>query len=104
MEFQVRVEDSPNRIFSGLALMVTDGTGMLTDTLTLFVVVPPGPPAVSVKVVVSVGETSKVPFGSTLPMPGSMLMVSASITFQDRALDSPSVMVCGAAEKVTLGG
>src|SRR5210317_2002595 len=37
-------------------------------------------------------------------MPGSMLMVSASITFQDNALDSPIVMVCGSAEKETSGG
>ena len=48
VEFQVRVDDSPDWIFSGLALMLTVGKGILTDMLTVFVVVPPGPTAVSV--------------------------------------------------------
>ena len=48
VELQVRVEDSPKKIASGSALMLTEGKGMLTDMVTLSVVVPPGPTAVSV--------------------------------------------------------
>ena len=54
--------------------------------------------------VVSVGKTSLDPFGLTVPIPESMVMLLASITFQDKIPDSPSIMVSGSAEKETTGG
>ena len=84
--------------------MATAGGGMMTVTVTLSVVLPPGPVAVRVYVVVSSGETVREPFGSTSPIPGSMLTLSALMVDQLSVLDSPRVMVDGSAEKVTSGG
>ncbi len=67
-------------------------------------IVPPGPVAVAVYVVLAVGETSWVPVGTgTLPTPLSMLMEVALVAVQLRVDFWPAMIEVGEAEKVRVG-
>lgn len=75
----------------------------VTDTVTPAVAVPPGLVAVIVYPVVSVGDTVIEPFASTLPIPGSIVQVSAFDELHVRVDDSPYKRVSGSALRVTVG-
>jgi hypothetical protein len=67
----------------------------VTVTVTESVVVPPGPVAVTVYVVVSIGETVVVRLSATLPIPGSISQESALVEVHVKVDDSPARMGCG---------
>ena len=75
----------------------------MTVTVTADEVLPPGPVAVRVYVVVASGETVTDPFGATEPMFGSIWQVSAWVVVQARVLADPDRMVSGVAEKSAVG-
>ncbi len=91
--------------------MVTDGAGLagehvpLEPTLTVAwaVVVPPGPVAVSVYVVVAEGETVTVPEVGCDPMPLSIVTEVALLVDHDRVDDCPAEIEVGFAEKLMVG-
>ena len=59
--FTVKVEEFPEIIVVGLAVIATVGAGFpVTVTVAVAVVVPPGPVAVAVYVVVEVGSTERL--------------------------------------------
>ncbi len=61
--------------------------------------------AVRVYVVVAAGDVFLVPDADTVPMPLSILTVSAPLTDQDSVVLSPRSMLCGSAAKLlTTGG
>jgi len=66
-------------------------------TVALEVAVPPGPLAVRVYVVVSLGNTWRVPETLTGPMPGWMETSVASLTIQRSVEDCPRSIVLGSA-------
>ena len=68
---------------------------MLTVTVAVAVDVPPGPTAVIVKVVVSIGDTMVVPVAATLPTFGVIVTESASVEVQLKTAVSPAVIVVG---------
>jgi phage shock protein PspC (stress-responsive transcriptional regulator) len=57
----VSVEELPEVIDVGLAVMLTVGAGLVTVTVALAEIFPPVPVAVAVYVVVAVGATDCVP-------------------------------------------
>ena len=93
-EVHVSVEESPNIIYSGLAVKLTLG---ITVTVTSSVNVPSGPVAVIIYVVVSAGDTVIDPLTSTLPIPGAISQVSICFEYQERVVPSPNLTVSGAA-------
>jgi hypothetical protein len=99
-----RVALSPSPIVRGDAEKVICGFGGVTVTVTCFVMVPPMPLAVSVYVVVAGGETDRVPLVGTAPTPLSIDALVAFVVVQARDVDSPSLMVVGAAVNVAVGG
>ena len=98
----VRVEDSPGDMLWGSALKLIDGSGT-TVTIAWAVDVPPLPDAVMMYVVVSAGETDNEPLSGTLPMPLSILTVSALEELHVKIADSPAAILWGEALKVTVG-
>lgn len=77
----VNVEDCPELILVGLAVIVTVGVPAApTVTVAVAVTVAPFVPvAVAVYVVVAVGETFTEPFGCTVPTPLSIVTVVALV-------------------------
>ena len=88
----------------GCALRVTVGLGPEVVTLTTVedVVVPPGPAAVAVYVVVAVGVTFTEPLAGNEPRP-LMLTELAFFAFQLSIVDVPLVTVPGDAFNVIVG-
>ena len=75
----------------------------LTSTVALAVVIPPGPVAVIVYVVVSDGVTVVEPLKATEPIPWSMEQVSASVALQVKTEEFPSCTMVGLALIDTVG-
>jgi hypothetical protein len=65
------------------------GGGAVTVTRALASAVPPGPVAVIVYVVDSVGETPTVPSGATVPTPESIVSAVAFVEDQVSVEDCP---------------
>ncbi|BBO73024.1 hypothetical protein DSCW_04410 [Desulfosarcina widdelii] len=95
--------DAPKMISPGRTVRSTVGTGRLTVTAAVADVLPPGPVAVRVYVVVVSGEIVNDPFVATEPMFGSIWQVSAWVVAQARMMADPDIMVSGVAEKSTVG-
>ena len=87
----------------GDAENVAVGAGCVTVTVAVFVVVPPGPFAVSVYVVVDVGLTPTDPLSAWLPTPLSIETVVAFVVVQVSVDDWPLMIDVGDAEKVAVG-
>src|ERR1019366_4141844 len=87
---------------AGVAMKVMPGP-LVTVTVAVPVIVPPGPFAVSVYVVVSVGCTVVDPDTGCDPTPLSIEIVVALDDVQVSVDDCPSVIVVGNAEKVAVG-
>jgi hypothetical protein len=90
-------------MFVGVAEKEIVGGGWTTVTLAVFVIVPPGPLAVSVYVVVVVGLTLAVPDTGLLPTPLSIEIVVALVEDQVSVDDWPALIDVGDAEKVAVG-
>src|ERR1700678_2877225 len=86
-----------------LVVGVTTGAAAPTVTRAVAVPLPPGPVAVIVYVVESVGFTGVEPCTATLPTPGSISASVASVEVHERVVESPLLMVEGDAESVTVG-
>jgi len=96
------VEDSPLKMDCGEAEIETaDCKATLTDAVA--VTVPPGPVAVSVYVVVWVGETVFEPEACAAPTPLSIWTEVAFVTVQDRVEFCPAAMEAGLAVRVAVG-
>ena len=65
---------------------------------------PPGPVAIIVYVVVTMGSILMDPFVSTGPIPLSMLTLSACVVVQASKEKSPAIIISGSAEILTVGG
>jgi hypothetical protein len=85
-DVQVSVEELPAAMACGSAEMLTVGSPF-TVTTTLLVAVPPEPFTVIVYVVVTAGLTIVDPFTSTVPIPLSILAVSAPVDVQESVVD-----------------
>jgi hypothetical protein len=101
-ELHVSVVLPSNAMLFGLADMLTFGS-WFTVTVTLAESVPPRPVTLIVYVVVTAGVTEVDELTSTLPMPLSILAVSALVDVHVRVVDVPSLMGFGAAEMLTVG-
>jgi hypothetical protein len=101
---QLKTADEPGAMLLGCALRVTVGFGPEVVTLTTAedMLVPPGPAAVAVYVVVVVGVTFTEPLAGNEPRP---LMVTelAFFAFQLSTVDVPLVTVEGDAFNVIVG-
>jgi hypothetical protein len=101
---QVSVDDCPALIDVGEAEKVAVGAGCVTVTVAVFVVVPKGPKAVSVKVVVENTKTVVDPLGRPpVSAPLSISTSSALLLVQVSVTSWPLVIDVGAAEKVAVG-
>jgi hypothetical protein len=76
--------------------------GAVTSTVTERVSLPPAELAVNVYVVVLVGNTWRVPFAATVPMPLSMVLSVALATDQVNVADWPRWMERGSAPKAVI--
>lgn len=88
---------------AGVAENEIVGAGCVTVTVAVFVVVPPGPVAVSVYVVVEAGLTLVFPETGLLPTPLSMETVVAFVVDHVSVDDWPAMIDVGDAEKVAVG-
>jgi hypothetical protein len=99
-------DDCPRTTVPGVAvklLMVGLVAGAVTVTVAVALVVPPGPVAVSVYVVVWAGETVVVLL-VTSPTSGAIDTWLAALTTQESVVDSPRWMVAGeAVNELTCG-
>src|SRR5579872_4659465 len=95
---QLRTADAPGAMVLGCALKTTVGAGPAVVTLTTVDdrVVPPGPVAVAVYVVVATGVTFTEPVAGNVPSP-LMLTVVAFFAFQLNTVDVPLATVPGCA-------
>ena len=93
---QLRTADAPGAMMLGWALKTTVGGGPEVVTLTTVEdwVVPPGPVAVAVYVVVAVGVTFTEPVAGNVPRP-PMLTTVALLAFQLSTVDVPLATVFG---------
>ncbi len=88
-----------------MALMETvTALGSITFTVTDLVVVPPGPVAVSVYVVETVGETDSESFNAVDTTPEEIETVVAFVVVHVRVDEPPMFIVVGLAVNVTVGG
>jgi hypothetical protein len=78
------------------------GGGVETCTVTDRVSLPPGPRAVKVYVVLSIGKTCRWPWLWTAPMPWLMDMSVALLMDQRRVADWPRSMVVGSTVKLLI--
>src|ERR1041385_8348140 len=86
------------RILDACPLLTVTTTGALTEVL------PSGPVAVNVYVVVTVGVTTRLPLvGRFVPTPLISTRVAFSVV-QDNVEDSPETMLVGVASKRTISG
>ena len=100
---QVSVLLLPGATAAGLAEKVICGT-VITVTVVELVVVPPGPVAVMVYVVVADGVTTRVPLKATVPMPWLMLTVVAFVDDQVSVVFWPRLIDAGDTLMLTVGG
>jgi hypothetical protein len=104
LDVQFRTVGVPGRTALGWALKVIVGLGpeVVTFTTVEVALVPPGPAAVAVYVVVAVGVAFTEPVAGKLPRP---LMVTevALLAFQVRVVDVPLSTVLGCAAIVIAG-
>jgi len=104
----VSVDEFPEAIDAGFAVMVTVGAGFaVTVTVAVAVIVPPGPVAVAVYVVVVVGLTDWIP---PFPIsvyetpPGAVTVTLVEFVAVTVNVDEvPEVIDCGDAAIVTVG-
>jgi hypothetical protein len=101
--FQISDELWPEAIVLGEAENEIVGGGVFTVTVAVLVIVPPGPVAVSVYVVVPDGLTPTEPDVGLLPTPLSIEIVVAFVEVQVSVEVWPRVIVGGAAENVAVG-
>ena len=101
---QLRTVDAPGAMLLGCALKVIVGVGpeVVTFTTVEDAVVPPGPVAVAVYLVVAVGVTFTEPLAANEPTP-LMLTVLAFFAFQVSIVDVPLATVPGDAFSVIAG-
>jgi len=99
---QVSVAEPPEAIVRGLAKNVIVGNCVIV-TVAWLVIVPPGPFAVNVYVVVVVGWTIVEPDSACDPMPLSIVTVVALVVVQIRFELWPEAMALGEAEKEIVG-
>ncbi|WP_288114386.1 hypothetical protein, partial [Herbaspirillum sp.] len=100
--FHVRTDvPPPAGSAPGSAVIVTDGS---TPIVMLYIAVPPGPVEVRVYEPVSVSDTVTEPFGSTDPIPGSIIHESAFDEFQvSTDVPPPAGRTAGSATALTAG-
>ena len=77
---------------------------MLTSTLKVELMVPPGPVAVAVYAVGLVGDTTTDPLGGSAPILLSILTLSALVDVHLKVVLPPWVMLDGLAAKEMVGG
>jgi len=99
---QVSVELCPVTIVVGFAVKDTVG-GVDTVIVTCRVIVPPAPLAVSVYVVVAVGDTGAEPESGREPRPLSIVTVVAFVVVHVRVDDWPAMIAVGFAVKLAVG-
>ncbi|MBT9175671.1 MAG: hypothetical protein DDT22_01355 [candidate division WS2 bacterium] len=103
---QLKVEDLPLIIEAGEAdavMIGSGGGGSVTVIVTLTSLVPPGPTALKVKVVVLLGETILVPERGTEPIFGEIVRLVAFETRQLKVEDLPLIIEAGEADAVMIG-
>lgn len=101
---QLRTVDVPGAMLLGCAVKVMVGVGpeVVTFTTVADAVVPPGPVAVAVYLVVAVGVTLTEPLAANEPT-RLMLTEFASLLFQLSMVDVPLLTVLGDAFNVMAG-
>jgi hypothetical protein len=109
--FQLSCHEVPPRwlavkLITGL-LAVVCGGGSSTETITIaddVITVPAELVALIVYTVDVAGDTSLVPAALTIPIPWSILTVSAPVTFHNRVDVSPELIVDGLLLNATITG
>jgi hypothetical protein len=107
---QLRVEEPFVRTIAGFAVNVSVGATCVTVMVTVALMLPPGPVAVKVYVVVAAGVTGMelaVTNGcseGSVRGSGEILIEVALVTDQVRVAIDPAVIVVGAAENAMTGG
>ena len=105
VDVHVKVDEPPDAIVVGDALIDTVGTGAVAFTVTVAddVTDPTEFVAVSVYVVVAVGDTLRLPDAATVPIPWLMVTDVAFAVLHVSVDDCPELMVVGDADSEAVG-